>query len=78
MLTLQLTYKDIKELPHDVAVLEDIILKVVVERRRPNCYLCGQGGHIKIQPQIEMTTKEFQQDCKDIMEVAGLPEEKKK
>lgn len=46
---LKVTTKNCKELTHEIVIPKNTTLKVVVKGRRPNCYLCGQRGYIKIQ-----------------------------
>lgn len=45
---LQVTNLDIEVLPHEIEVIGGRTSKVVIQGGRPNCYLCCQRGHIKV------------------------------
>lgn len=45
---IQATHHDMEWIPQEIEVAGENILKVIVEERRPNCYLCGRRNHIKI------------------------------
>ncbi|XP_052822358.1 uncharacterized protein LOC128247323 isoform X2 [Octopus bimaculoides] len=50
------TFKDIERIPYQIEVEDEKMLNVVVEGRKPNCYICGERGHMKAKcPLYEFT-----------------------
>lgn len=39
--------EDVEHLPYQVEILGKNSLKIIVEGRKRNCYLCGTRGHMK-------------------------------
>uniref|UniRef100_A0A0L8HUA5 CCHC-type domain-containing protein n=1 Tax=Octopus bimaculoides TaxID=37653 RepID=A0A0L8HUA5_OCTBM len=50
------TFEDIERIPYQIEVEDERTLNVVVEGRKPNCYICGERGHMKTKcPLYEFT-----------------------
>uniref|UniRef100_A0A0L8FZD3 CCHC-type domain-containing protein n=1 Tax=Octopus bimaculoides TaxID=37653 RepID=A0A0L8FZD3_OCTBM len=50
------TFEDIERILYQIEVEDERTLNVVVEGRKPNCYICGERGHMKTKcPLYEFT-----------------------
>ncbi|CAI9737592.1 XP_036361568.1uncharacterized protein LOC118764671 [Octopus vulgaris] len=58
------TKEDIERFPYRIEIEEEKTLSVIVEGRKPNCYLCGTRGHIK----KECPLYEFVAECEQELE----------
>uniref|UniRef100_A0A0L8ICM9 CCHC-type domain-containing protein n=1 Tax=Octopus bimaculoides TaxID=37653 RepID=A0A0L8ICM9_OCTBM len=49
-------FEDIERIPYQIEMEDEKTLNVVVEGRKPNCYICGERGHMKTKcPLYEFT-----------------------
>ncbi|CAI9719260.1 ---NA--- [Octopus vulgaris] len=58
------TKEDIERFPYRIEIEDEKTLSVIVEGRKPNCYLCGTRGHIK----KECPLYEFVAECEQELE----------
>ncbi|CAI9726493.1 ---NA--- [Octopus vulgaris] len=53
------TMEDIERFPFQIEIENEKTISVIVEGRKPNCYLCGSRGHIKKEcPLYEFTAEQ--------------------
>ncbi|CAI9715248.1 XP_036361568.1uncharacterized protein LOC118764671 [Octopus vulgaris] len=71
-LCLMATKEDIERFPYRIEIEDEKTLSVIVEGRKPNCYLCGTRGHIK----KECPLYEFVAECEQELEKKNTVNEK--
>uniref|UniRef100_A0A0L8FKL1 CCHC-type domain-containing protein n=1 Tax=Octopus bimaculoides TaxID=37653 RepID=A0A0L8FKL1_OCTBM len=72
------TFEDIERIPYQIEVADERTLIVVVEGRKPNCYICGERGHMKTKcPLYEFTHPQQEKTQAEEENIVDHTEEKK-
>ncbi|CAI9719597.1 XP_014783152.1PREDICTED: uncharacterized protein LOC106878453 [Octopus vulgaris] len=64
-LCLMATKEDIERFPYRIEIEDEKTLSVIVEGRKPNCYLCGTRGHIKKECPLYEFIAEYEKELEE-------------
>ncbi|CAI9715821.1 ---NA--- [Octopus vulgaris] len=59
------TKEDIERFPYRIEIEDEKTLSVIVEGRKPNCYLCGTRGHIKKECPLYEFIAEYEKEIEE-------------